>query len=176
MKSRRRYHRIVLDASRGIDPRDAFGQPSQTQQQEHRGHGLDDKLRQGEIGRGQPDEADAGDEAGAAEQDQRREAMKLGLIGGAEGAGDPDRPEQREGRGRDRREAASDHEPARIKRHQRGDESCARQELQLWLETPRAEVVLKPSCQPPGQGDETRSKIRWPLIRRSRGGPSRVSR
>ena len=34
-----------------IDPLDAFGQPSQTQQQKHRGYGLDDKLRQGKIGR-----------------------------------------------------------------------------------------------------------------------------
>ena len=76
---------------------DPFGKPPQAEQKQHRGHGLHDELRQSEIGRRQPDEADAGDEARAAEQDQRREAMKLGLIGGAERTGDPDRPDQREG-------------------------------------------------------------------------------
>ena len=90
------------DHARRAAPRadllDALGQPAQAEQEEHRGHGLDDELRQREIGRRQPDEGDAGDEARAAEQDQRRKAMKLGLIGGAEGAGDPDRPDQRESR------------------------------------------------------------------------------
>ena len=76
---------------------DALGQPAQAEEKEHRGHGLHDELRQSEVGRREPDEADAGDEARAAEQDQRREAVELGLVGGAERAGDSDRPDQREG-------------------------------------------------------------------------------
>ena len=76
---------------------DPLGEPAQAEEKKHRGHGLHDELRQREIGRGEPHEADAGDEPRAAEQDQRRQAMKLRLIGRAKRAGDPHRPDQREG-------------------------------------------------------------------------------
>ena len=105
---------IPSDAARaygsGAELLDALGEPAQAEQEQHRGHGLDDKLRQREIGRRQPHEADAGDEARAAEQDQRRQAMELGLVGGAERAGDPDGPDQREGEVEVARRRARDRE------------------------------------------------------------------
>ena len=58
------------------------------------------KLRQGEVGRGEPDEGHADDQPGAAEQDQCGEPVKLGLPGSAEGAGRTDGPDQREARDR----------------------------------------------------------------------------
>ena len=78
----------------GLALLDPFRQPTQAEEKEHRGDRLHDELRQREIGRRQPDEADAGDEARAAEEDQRRKAMKLGLVGGAKRTGDPDGPDQ----------------------------------------------------------------------------------
>ena len=59
-----------------------------------------------EVGRREPDEGDAGDKPGAAQQDERRQPVELGLIGGADGADDADQPDQREGRV-DRRAARS---------------------------------------------------------------------
>ena len=100
----------------------------------------------------------------------------MALIGGAEGTGDPDRPEQCEGQVEIAVRRALDHEPARVKRHQRGDESCAHQELQLWLKTPRAEVVLKPAGQSPGQGYEYPIEDPLPIEMAQQGRPSLVTR
>ena len=47
-------------------------------------------------GADEPDEADTGDQTGAAEQDERREAVELGLVGRRQGAGDSDGPDDRE--------------------------------------------------------------------------------
>ena len=74
--------------------RDAFRQPAQAEQQQNRRDRLDDDLRQREIGRGEPDEADAGDETRAPEQDQRRQPMEFGLDAAADRAADAHHPEQ----------------------------------------------------------------------------------
>ena len=55
------------------------------------------ELGEREVGRREPDEGDAGDQPGAAQQDQRREAVELGLPGRADGAQPADDPEQHEG-------------------------------------------------------------------------------
>ena len=114
------------------------------------------ELGQREIGRREPDEGDAGDEAGAAEQDQRREAVELGLLGGAEGAGDrrPPRAARRPGRTASTARPP-DHEPARVERQQRrratprttSSRSCG-----CSRRVPRR--VREPARQPPGQRHE----------------------
>jgi hypothetical protein len=58
-----------------------LGQPAQAEQDEDRGDDLDQKLRHRQIGCREPDEGDAGDDAGATHQDEGREAVILGLIG-----------------------------------------------------------------------------------------------
>ena len=56
-----------------------FRQPAQAEQQQHGRDDLDENLGDREVGRRQPDEADAGDETGAADQHQRHEAVVPGL-------------------------------------------------------------------------------------------------
>ena len=80
---------------------EALGQPAQAEQDQHRRDDLDQQLREGEVGRGEPDEGDAGDEPGAAEQDERGEPVELGLLRGAERA--CARRRSRAARRRDRR-------------------------------------------------------------------------
>ena len=132
------------------------------------------KLRQREIGRGEPDEGDAGDEAGAAEQDERGEPVELGLLGGADRAGDADRPDQREGEIEIAvRRAARARARARRAAPGPATSAAARQQPQLRLQAPRAEDA-SPAIAPAARTatTSTRSKMRWPLRRRSRGGPS----
>src|SRR5690606_4842374 len=80
--------------SRGFDP---LRQPAQAEEDEYRGDDFDEELSEGEIGRREPDEGDAGDEPGSAHQDQGREAVELGLIGRSDGTEPADGPEQEKG-------------------------------------------------------------------------------
>ena len=64
-----------------------FGQPSQSEQDQHQGDDFDGDLREREIRRGEPREGQARDEAHAAHHDQRGQPMKLGLQRRADGAG-----------------------------------------------------------------------------------------
>ena len=100
-QSRTRRHAARVRARAASVLLDALGQPAQAEQNQHRGHDLDDELGQREVGSREPDESDAGDQPRTAEQNERGQAMKLGLLGGADGAGDPTaRPARRPGRTR----------------------------------------------------------------------------
>src|SRR5690606_27937521 len=73
-------------------------EPAQAEQDQDGGHHLDQQLGGGEIGGGQPDEADAGDQPGPAHQHQGGEAMEFGQGGGADGARGTDQPQDGKGR------------------------------------------------------------------------------
>ena len=111
------------------------------------------ELRQGEVGRREPDEGDAGDQPGAAEQDQRREPVELGLPGGAERAGRADRPDQRkhgiDARGRQ----VARPEPAQVDGAGRRQDRHAHHQPQLRLQAAGAEQALQRSRETPGQED-----------------------
>ncbi len=64
---------------------------------------LHHQLRQGQVGRGEPEKGDAGDQARSAHQGERRQAVVLGLPGRCKGADAAHHPEQRE----DRRDSGS---------------------------------------------------------------------
>eukprot|EP01136_Pigoraptor_vietnamica_P034715 Opistho-1_new@99008 len=77
---------------------DALGQPAQAQQYENRCHDLDQQLGNRKVGRGQPDEGDAGDEPRPRQQDEGGEAVELRLIGRTDGAEHAQNPDPGEGR------------------------------------------------------------------------------
>ena len=141
-------------APAGPELLNAFRQPAQPKEEKHRRYGFHDELGQRKVGRGQPDEAEAGDEACTAEQDQRRQTVELRLIGGAERAGDPNCPNQRESDVKIARRRGPNGETPCVNRRERGDERDSHQQLQLGLETVGAERALEPSRQPPRQDDE----------------------
>ena len=65
---------------------DALRQPAQPEQEQHRGDRLYDQLRQREVRRGQPNEADASHQTRAAEQNERRKTMEFGLVSRSQSA------------------------------------------------------------------------------------------
>src|SRR3546814_16471981 len=69
------------------------------------GDDLDEKLRQGEVGRREPGEGDANDESGATHENEGRTAMVLRMIGRADrtdGAGGRKQRQHRVDRGKRR--------------------------------------------------------------------------
>src|SRR3546814_16389381 len=69
------------------------------------GDDLDEKLRQGEVGRREPGEGAANDESGATHANEGRKALVLRMIGRADrtdGAGGPKQRQPRVDRGRRR--------------------------------------------------------------------------
>src|SRR3546814_5828949 len=81
-----------------IDQLEAFRQPAQPGQEEDSRYDLDEKLRQGEVGCGEPGEGNADGEPGAAHENEGRKAMVLRLVGRAERTGGADGPDQRKRR------------------------------------------------------------------------------
>src|SRR3546814_5754339 len=77
-----------------IDQLEAFRQPAQPEQEEDSRYDLDEKLRQGEVGCGEPGEGNADGEPGAAHENEGRKAMVLRLVGRAERTGGADRSEE----------------------------------------------------------------------------------
>ena len=77
----------------------AFGQPTQAQQNEHRGHDLDHQLSQRQVGCRKPQKRDAGAKPCSARQCERCQAVVFGLPGGCHGAYHAHAPEHHE-RGR----------------------------------------------------------------------------
>ena len=138
----------------GANVLNTLREPTQPEQQQHRSDRLYDQLRQREVRRGEPDEADAGHQTGAAEQDERRKTMELGLVGSRQSAGDSDSPDHSEHEIECCWRRAFGSNSARVERRDPGKQRGADQQLQLRLQAPRTEDALQPSCKPPREGDQ----------------------
>ena len=123
--------------------------PAQPEKEQHGRDGLDRQLGQGEIGRGQPDEADARHQTRAAHENEGREAVEFALIGRGQRAGASYGPDQRECdiERRSRRppyiDSVNEH------RSEAGEQGRAEHQPQLWLQAARAQQFLQPSCELP---------------------------
>ena len=113
---------------------DPLRKPTQPEQQQYGSDRLYDQLRQREIRRGQPDKADTGHQTGAPEQDERRKAMELGLIGRRQGAGDSDGPDHSEHEIESCGHRAFDPDSARVERNRTHQQCRTDQQLQLRLQ------------------------------------------
>ena len=152
----------------------ALGQPAQAKQDQDRGHDLDEQLGQREIGGGEPDEGDAGDQPGAAQQHERDQPVILGLVGGADRAAGarparpgrrPDRRCRRPGNCRPPLPTASGTSPAATAASSRMRScGCSR----------RVPSAVSGAERPfPATVDQARARrVRRPFSRRSSGGPS----
>src|SRR5690606_30176150 len=104
--------------------------------------------------RGEPDKGNAGDQPGAAHQDQRRQAMIFRLVGGTDGANHADEPYY----GKDRlypfKGGWFQSEPGTKERPEAGQKGKHHQDAELRLKTARTEKGLDGTRPAPGDGDQ----------------------
>ncbi len=145
----------------GIFP--TFRKPAEPEQQQNGGDDLDQQLCHRKIGRGKPDESDAGYKACPAEKDQCRQPMELRLIGGADGAGSAEYPKSGKDRihrlcaERTRLQAGGENRPGGCK------DSDRHHDTELRLQTARTEEGFRLTRPIPRQGHQDALENALPL-------------